>query len=79
MNGAFSRNNLPRIKDGTYVINLDDKNSKRTNWVSLLIEQNAALYFDSFGMEHIPQEVKRKSKHKSITQSIFIIQDNKSI
>ena len=79
MNGAFSRNNLPRIKDGTYVISLDDKNSKRTNWVSLLIEQNAALYFDSFGMEHIPQEVLSKSKHKSITQSIFIIQDNKSI
>ena len=24
-NGIFSRNNLPRVKDGVYVINLDDK------------------------------------------------------
>ena len=27
-NGEFSRNNLHRIKDGAYVVNLDDKNSK---------------------------------------------------
>ena len=27
-NGVFSRDNLPRIKDGVYVINLDDKQSK---------------------------------------------------
>ena len=24
-NGVFSRDNLPRIKDGVYVVNLDDK------------------------------------------------------
>ena len=28
LNGIFSRNNLPRIKDGAYVINLDDKKVK---------------------------------------------------
>ena len=27
-NGVFSRDYLPRIKDGVYVINLDDKQSK---------------------------------------------------
>ena len=27
-NGVFSRNNLPRIKDGAYATNLDDNNSK---------------------------------------------------
>ena len=27
-NDAFSRNSLPRIKDGTYVINLDDRKVK---------------------------------------------------
>ena len=37
-NSVFSRNNLLRINDGTYVINLDDKNSERANWVSLFIE-----------------------------------------
>ena len=34
----FSRNNLPGIKDGTYVINLDDKKSKVTQFHYLLIE-----------------------------------------
>ena len=30
-NGVFSRNNLPRIKDGAYAKNIDDENSKGTN------------------------------------------------
>ena len=38
-NGVFSRNNLARIKDGAYVINLDDKNSKGTHWFSLFIHK----------------------------------------
>ena len=78
-NGVFSRNNLPRMKDGKYVINLDDKNSKGTNWVSLFIDRNTALYFDSFGIKYIPQEVLNKIKDKSIIHNIFRIQDNESI
>ena len=46
----FSRENLPRIKDGPYVINLNDKLSKGTYWVSLFINRHAAVYFDSFGI-----------------------------
>ena len=61
-NGVFSRNNLARIKDGAYVISLDDKNSKGTYWVSLFINKNVAIYFDSFGIDYIPQEVLKKSK-----------------
>ena len=38
-NGVFSRNNLPRIKDGVYVINLDDKKSKATDWVYYLLTE----------------------------------------
>ena len=59
-----------------YVINLDDKNSKGTHWVSLFIDRNLVLYFDSFGIEYIPQEVLSKIKDKSITHNIFTIQDN---
>ena len=33
----FSRNNLLRVNNGAYVINLDDKNNKRAYWVSLFI------------------------------------------
>ena len=49
-NGFFSRSNLPRIKDGAYVINLYDKNSKGTHWVPLFVDRNTAVYFDSFGI-----------------------------
>ena len=74
----FSRNNLPRIKDGAYIINLDDKKSKGTHWVTLFIERNT-VYFDSFGMEYIPQELSNKIKDKSIIHNIFRTQDNASI
>ena len=43
----FSRNNLPRIKDGAYVKNIDGK-SKGIHWVSVLIDRNTAVSFDSF-------------------------------
>ena len=53
-NGVFSRNNLSKIKDEAYVINLDDKKSKGTHFVSLFIDRNTSLYFDSFGIKYVP-------------------------
>ena len=47
-NGVFSRKNLHRIEDGTYVIDLDDKNSEGANWVLLFIVRNVAVYFKYF-------------------------------
>ena len=61
------------------MINLDDKKSKGTDWVSLLIDRNTAIYFDSFVIEYIPQEILSKIKDKSNTHNIFSIQDNESI
>ena len=78
-NGAFSRNILPGIKYRAYVTNLDDKKSKGTHWVSLFIDRNTAVYFDSFLLEYISQEVLNKIKDKSITHNIFRMQDNDSI
>ena len=77
---AFSQGkNLPRIKNVAYVINLNDNNSKETHWVSLFINKNTAVHFDSFGVAYIPQEVLHKIKDKSITHIIFRIQDNESV
>ena len=56
-NSVFSRNNLLRLKDRAYFINLDDKISEGTHWVSLFIDRNTVVDFDSFGIEYIPQEV----------------------
>ena len=62
-----------------YVINLGDKNSKGTYWVSLFIHKNVVIYFDCFGIEYIPEEVLTKIRDKSITHNIFRIQGNESI
>ena len=77
-NGVFSRNNLPRIKDGAYVINLVDKKVKE-HIVSLVIERSAVVFFDSFGIEYIPQKALSKIKNKSITHNIFRIQGKDSV
>ena len=44
----FSKDNLPRIKDGAYVININDNKSKGAQWVSLIFDRNTAMYFDFF-------------------------------
>ena len=49
------------------------------HWVSLFIHKNIAIYFDSFGIKYVPQEVLRKVNDKSISQNIFRIQDNESV
>ena len=58
LNGVYSRNNLPKIKDGAYVINLDEYKSIGTHWIALNVNVNI-IYFDSFGVEHIPKEIKK--------------------
>ena len=56
-NGVYSRNNLPKI-NRAYVINLDEYKSIGTNWIALYANANNIVYFDSFGVEHIPKEIK---------------------
>ena len=53
-NSDYSKNNLSKIKDGTYVINLDEYESIRTHWIALYVNDDNVTYFDSFGVEHIP-------------------------
>ena len=48
-NDVYSRNNLPKIKDGAYVINLDEYESIGTHWIALYVNANNIVYFDSFG------------------------------
>ena len=60
--GVYSRNNLPKIKDSAYVINLNGYESKGTHWIDLSVNANNIAYFDSFGVEHIPREIKKIHK-----------------
>ena len=79
-NGAYSRDTLPPKKDATYVINLDEYSDIGTHRVALYMEDNNITYFDSFGVEHIPKEIKAFwNRSLSITTNIFRIQSYDSI
>ena len=65
-NGVYSRNNLPKIKDEAYVINLDEFKSIGTHQAVMYVNSNNVTYFDRFEVEHIPKETKkihRKQKY----------------
>ena len=70
-NGVYSRNNLPKIKNGAYVINLDGYKSIGTHWIALYVNCDSVTHFDSFGVEYIPKEIK-KFKGNKISRNIFI-------
>ena len=54
--GVYSRDNLPKtIKNGAYVINLDEYEDVGTHWIALYVKDNEITYFDSFGVEHVPK------------------------
>ena len=62
-NGVYSRDNVPKIKDGACVINLDEYSNIGTHWVALYVSRaNDITYFDSFGVNIF----QKKLKHLSI-------------
>ena len=77
-NGVYSRDNLPKIKDGAFIINLDEHSDIGTHWIALHI-QNNVTYFDSFRVEHIPKEIKTFIGNKNIKANIFRTQAYDSI
>ena len=80
-NRVFRRDNLPNsIKNGAYVINLDEYHDIGTHWVALYVDNKTIIYFDSFGVEHIPKEtIKFIGNNKKIITNIYRIQAYDSI
>ena len=73
-NGVYSRDNLPKIKDEAYIINLDEYSDIGTHWIALYVQNNDVTYFDSFGVGHIPKEIKTFIGNKNIKTNIFTMQ-----
>ena len=73
------------LKDGLYVINLDEYKSIRTHWISLYFNADNgstsydAIYFDSFEVKHIPKEIKEFRGNKNIITNIHRTQACDSI
>ena len=82
-NGVYSRNNLPKIKYGAYVRNLDECKSMQIHLIALYDnnnnnntnnDKNNVTYCESFGFEHIPKEIKKFIGNKNIIINIYRIQ-----
>ena len=79
-NGVYSRDNLLDIlKDGAYVINLDEYSDIGTPWIALFVNNKTVTYVDSFGVEHIPKEIKKGINNKNIIANIFRMQAYDSV
>ena len=79
-NGGFSRYNLgSTVKNGAYVINLDEHHDIGIHWVALYVNNKIVIYFDSFGVEHIPKEIMKFIARKKIITNIYRIQAYDSI
>ena len=73
---------LKQLKKGAHVINLDEYENTGTHWVSLFVKpkyMTESVYFDSFGVEHIPNDINKFIGNKKIKASIFRIQAYDSI
>ena len=78
-NGLFSRNNVPRkTKDGAYIINFEEYADLGTHSVTLFCNRNKIVYFGSFGVEHIREEIKESFGNKNKV-NIFRVQTNDSV
>ena len=74
-NGVYPRNNLHKIiRNGAYIINLDEYADVGTYWIALYVKNNEVIYFDSFGVEHVSKEIKKFIRNKDIKTNIFRIQ-----
>ena len=53
--------------------------SRGIYWIVLCVNGDNVTYFDGFGLEYIPKEIKKLMGNKSITTNICEIQINDSI
>ena len=56
-------------------MNLDEYENTGTHWVSLFVKPKYTVYFDSFGVEHIPKEINEfiNNNNNNIKSNIFRI------
>ena len=57
---------------------LDEYEDTGTQWIALFCNRNEIVYFDSFGVEDIPEENKEFIRNKNIA-SISRVQANNSV
>ena len=67
-----------------YAVNLDEYYDIGTHWIALYVNNNTVnnktvTYLDSFGVEHIPKEIKKFINNKNVIANIYRVQNYDSI
>ena len=68
LNAVYSTDNLPKIKDGAYLINLDKYTDIGTHWVALYVHNNDV---SDFGVQNILKEIKTFIDRSLSIKTIF--------
>ena len=66
-------------KIGAYVIKIDEYADVGTHWIALFCNRGEVVYFNSFGVEYVPEEIKEFVGNKNIKANIFRVQANDSV
>ena len=61
------------------MINLDEYADVGTQSIALFCNRNEIVYFNSFDVEHVPEEIKDFVGNKNVVANIFQVQANNSI
>ena len=81
-NGVYFRDNLlkkKKIKDGAYLINLDEYADVGTHWIALFCRKTEIAYCNGFSVEHVTEEIRGFIANKNIKSNIFRVQASNSI
>ena len=70
-NGVYSRDSLPKIKDGPSIMNVDEYSDIETYWIALHIQSNDVIYFHSIGVEHVLKDIKTFISNKKRKNKYF--------
>ena len=73
---VHSRNNLPKVKDGAYIINLDEYKSIGTHWI-VITKEHLTMQYILIALEL--NVLQKKLGNKNITPVIYRIQEYGSI
>ena len=62
---------LPKIKNETYITNLDEYESTGTHQIALQVNAENIAYLDNIGVEHTPNEISTFTGSKDTTKNIY--------
>ena len=73
---CYSKDQIPLIENNkSLIFNLENSDKSGSHWVGLSRKNNDIFVFDSFGVDHIPNNLYKIYKNYNIITNIYKIQD----